>query len=69
MKEQSINKLNKDFRVDASCDASTENEIDELIRFASIKIPNEYLVLIREQTELEINIRNQKYIRRNCIEL
>lgn len=67
------NELNKDFRIDASCDASTENEINELIRFASIKIPNEYLELIQEQTELEINIRKQKYIRiwgaNGCIEM
>lgn len=68
-----VKELNKEFRVDASCDASTENEITELIRGATIKIPNEYLELIREKTELEINIRNQKYIRlwgaKGCIEM
>lgn len=67
------NELNDNFRIDASCDASSENEIDELIRFSSIKIPNEYLELIREQTEIEINIQNQKYIRiwgaNGCIEM
>ena len=68
-----VNELSKDFRIDASCNASEENEIDELIKFASIKVPNEYLELIREQTELEISIRNQKYIRiwgaNGCIEM
>lgn len=68
-----VNELNKNFRIDASCVASLECEIDELIRFSSIKIPNEYLELIREQTELEINIQSQKYIRiwgaNRCIEM
>ena len=66
-----IKELNKDFRIDVSRDASEENEIDELIRSASIKIPNEYLELIREQTEIEICVRNQRYIRiwgaNNCM--
>lgn len=68
-----VKELNKNFRIDASCNASGENEIKKLIRFASIEIPNEYLELISEQTELEINIRNQKYIRiwgaDGCIEM
>lgn len=68
-----FSKLNKDFRIDASCNASEEDEINELIKFASIKVPNEYLDIIRERTELEISIRNQKYIRiwgaDGCIEL
>ncbi len=68
-----LKELNKNFRIEASCDASGENEIDKLIRFASIKIPNEYLELISEQTEIEINIQNQKYIRiwgaDGCIEM
>lgn len=68
-----ISELNKIFRIDSSCDASKENQIDELIRFSSIKVPNEYLELIKEQTELEINIQNKKYIRiwgaDGCIEM
>lgn len=68
-----LKELNKNFRIEASCNASGENEIDKLIRFASIKIPNEYLELISEQTEIEINIQNQKYIRiwgaDGCIEM
>ncbi len=68
-----IKELNKDFRIDASCDASKESEIYELLKFSSIKIPNEYLELIRERTEIEINIQNKKYIRiwgaNGCIEM
>ena len=68
-----LSKLNKAFRIDASCNASGEDEIDELIKFASIKIPQEYLEIIREKTEIEISVRNQRYIRiwgaDGCIEL
>lgn len=68
-----ISEFNEKFRIDVSCNASDENEINELINFASIKIPTEYLELIREKTELEINIQNKKYIRiwgaDGCIEM
>lgn len=58
-----INGLNKNFKIDASGNASCEKEIDELIRFAAIEVPDEYLELIKEQAEIEISICNQKYIR------
>jgi len=68
-----ISEFNKEFRIDVSCDASDEKEINTLINFASIKIPAEYLELIREKTELEISIQNKKYIRiwgaNGCIEM
>ena len=68
-----INEFAKEFRIDVSCNASEEDEIGALINFAPIKIPTEYLELIREKTELEISIRNKKYIRiwgaDGCIEM
>lgn len=68
-----IDQLNKNFTIVVSCIASRENEIDNLIKFASIKVPDEYLQLIREQTEIEISVENQKYIRiwgaTGCIEM
>ena len=68
-----VKELNKIFRIDASCKASREEEIDELIKFSPIKVPHEYLDLIREKTELEINVENQKYIRiwgaDGCVEM
>ena len=68
-----ICELNKAFRIDASCNASEEKEIDQLVKFAEIKIPNEYLEIIRERTEIEINIYNEKYLRiwgaNGCMEM
>lgn len=68
-----ISELNKACRIDASNSASKESEIDNLIKFSSIIVPAEYLELIRERTEIEINIQNKKYIRLwgadGCIEL
>lgn len=68
-----INELNEVFRIDASSNASEESEIDELIKFSLIDVPNEYLELIREKTEIEINIQNKKYIRiwgaTGCVEM
>ena len=68
-----VNELSKNFRIDASCNASEEHEIKQLIKFAKIKIPDEYLELIREGTEMEINIHDVMYLRiwgaSSCIEL
>lgn len=58
-----INELDKIFRIDGSCNAANESEIDELIKYATLTVPDEYLELIREQTEVEISINDQKYIR------
>lgn len=68
-----INKLNEIYRIDASKGASKENEIDKLMKSSSINVPFEYLELIRQKTEIEINIQGKKYIRiwgaNGCIEM
>lgn len=68
-----LNNLNEIFRVDASNNASNEMEIAQLIDFSPINVPLEYLELIREKTEIEININDKMYIRlwgaSGCIEL
>ena len=68
-----ISKLAKKLKIDASCNASGENEIKELMKSSLINVPNEYLELIREQSEIEISVCNQKYIRiwgaDGCIEM
>lgn len=58
-----VNELDKIFRIDASCNASNDSEIDELIKYATLTVPDEYLELIRDKTEVEISINDQKYIR------
>lgn len=68
-----LTELNKIYKVDAGNIASDEKEIADLIKFSSIEVPAEYLELIQEQTEVEINIQNQRYIRiwgaKGCIEM
>lgn len=68
-----INEFAKEFRIDVSCNAADEDEVSALLNFTSIKIPTEYLELIREKTELEISIQDKKYIRiwgaDGCVEM
>lgn len=68
-----ICELNKAFRIDASCNASEEKEIEQLIKYAKIKIPDDYLEVIRDRTEIEINIHDEKYLRiwgaNGCMEM
>ena len=68
-----INKLNTMYRIDASNNPSEEREIEELIKYSSIPVPNEYLELIRKISEVEISIQDRKYIRiwgaDGCIEM
>lgn len=68
-----FSELNKDFSIEVSSDASKEDEIKELINFSPIRIPNEYLELIRQKAELEINVQGRKYLRiwgaNGCIEM
>ena len=68
-----LTELNEIYRIDASNNASDEREIADLIAFSSIKVPSEYLELIREHTEVEINVQDQRYIRiwgaKGCIEM
>lgn len=68
-----LNELNEKFEIAASFEASTEIEIEELLEFSSIKIPDEYLEVICEKTEIEIHLKDKKYIRiwgaLECIEM
>lgn len=68
-----IQSMNKSFKIDANEFASTKDEIQTLIKFSKIKVPIEFIEIISEQTEIEISINNEKYIRiwgaKNCIEI
>lgn len=68
-----LSELNKIYRVDASNNASDERDIADLIAFSPFEVPSEYLELIQERTEVEINVQNQGYIRiwgaKGCIEM
>ncbi len=68
-----LKKLSSNYKVDASKPASNEQEIDNLIEFSNIEIPKDFLELIRDLTEIEINVDGKKYIRiwgaSGCIEM
>ena len=42
---------------------SRDTEIDELINYSKIDVPLEFIEIIKEKTELEIMVKNKKYIR------
>ena len=68
-----LNDLSSSYRIDSYEPASPEKDIKELMNFSQIEIPEDYFDLIREKTELEINVGQEKYIRiwgaNGCIEM
>lgn len=68
-----LNTLSSNYRIDASKSASSDEEIKNLIEFSKIKIPEDFLEVIRKLTEIEINVDEKKYIRiwgaDGCIEM
>ena len=58
-----LSKMSKSFEL-AVCDTkSGDIEIDELIHYSKIDIPLEFIEIIKEKTEIEIMVKNEKYIR------
>ena len=68
-----FSKMSKSFELAASDVKSTDTKIDELIRYSKIDVPLEYIEIIKERTELEILVNNEKCIRiwgaSGCIEM
>ena len=68
-----FSKMSKSFELAASDVKSTDTEIDELIHYSKIDVPLEYIEIIKERTELEILVNNEKCIRiwgaSGCIEM
>ena len=56
-------RMNSALIVASSSPRSTDAEINELVRYSSFDIPEEYLDIIRESTELEICVDKKKYFR------
>ena len=65
--------MNSAFEVVNSAPGSSEIEIEELVRYAQINIPMEYLSIIRKETEFEISVAKIKLLRlwgaKGCIEM
>lgn len=68
-----LDEMNSIFKIETYKAKSLEKDISDLLRYSSITIPDEYLQLIKEKTEIEILVDNQKYIRiwgaEGCMEM
>ena len=68
-----LNELSGLFKVVTSNIKSSDVEIDELIQFSKIDVPEEFIQIIKEKTELEIQVDDKKYLRiwgaNGCIEM
>lgn len=58
-----LSKLSRSFKIAVSDAKSRDTEIDELINYSKIDVPLEFIEIIKEKTELEIMVKNKKYIR------
>ena len=65
--------LNSKYRIDASKSASSDEEIKKMIEFADVQIPEDFIEVIKELSEIELNVDGKKYIRiwgaDGCIEM
>ena len=68
-----LKELSNKYRIDASKPASNTDEIERLVEYSDINIPEDFLEVIKELTEIEINVDGEKYIRvwgaDGCIEM
>lgn len=68
-----LNKLNSRFRIGASETAASESDLQELKQFSQIELPVDFVSIVREMTEVEILVDNDKYFRiwspSGCIEM
>lgn len=68
-----LDKVTNMYSVDVKKPPATEDEIIQLKVFSSIEVPLEYIELVREATEVEINVKNEMYMRIwspiGCIEM
>lgn len=68
-----LSEMSKLFKIATSDEKSSDAEINELIHYSKIDVPFEFIEIIKEKTELEILVNNEKYIRvwgaRGCIEM
>jgi hypothetical protein len=68
-----LQEISNNYRIDASKPASSNEDIQELMEVSEIELPKEYLNIIEELTEFEINVQKRKYIRiwgaKRCTEM
>ena len=68
-----LNRMNAQFEIVSWDSCSSEDEIAELMKYSKIDIPQEYLEIIKEKTEIEICVNGKKYLRiwgaKGCVEM
>ncbi|HDR4567446.1 SMI1/KNR4 family protein [Bacillus paranthracis] len=68
-----LEKLNDSFTLEAQESPASKEAIQELQKFSSIDVPLDYLEVIQNCTNAEINVQNELYIRiwgpTDCIEM
>ena len=63
-----LNHLNEQYEIVLSEPANSEEEIQQLIEFSEITVPEEYLNILRQKTEITILVKNCKCERDICIQ-
>ena len=58
-----LDNLSNSYQIDSSQIPSTEEEINKLKEFSTINVPTDYIEIIREATEVEINVASKIHIR------
>ena len=68
-----LNQLNDIYKIATFNIASNNYEINQLKKYSKITLPQDFIEIIKEKTEIEINVKNKKYIRiwgaQNSLEL
>ena len=68
-----ISNLNQVFSVDVAQSAASEADIGTLLSFSTIDVPQEYIQIVRQATDIEILVNNRCYIRiwspLGCVEM
>ncbi|MHA7964452.1 SMI1/KNR4 family protein [Paenibacillus sp. CAU 1782] len=68
-----LDQISDQFCIEVSQEPSSKSEIELLIVFSSIMVPKEYLNIITQATEIEINVAKKIYVRiwgaKGCTEM
>ncbi|KKB73051.1 MULTISPECIES: SMI1/KNR4 family protein [Bacillus] len=68
-----LGKISSRFSIDAQEAPANKEEIKSLVEFSPINVPPDYLDIVSEATEVEINVAGEKHIRiwspAGCVEM
>lgn len=68
-----LSKIHNKYIIAKSDEESCDSDIEKLLHFSTIEVPHEYIEIIKEKTEIEIEINKKKYLRiwgaEGCMEM